>query len=206
MFGVPIDGLTDMFCENELLYKNASMPESQLQKKHHSIIYHMSIEYVASRASWIAREDTETNLADLFTKVFPRPRRELLLNKFTYWIKARDEISNQCIVDRYIGWGGITNPVTMGYISVLIPLIKVNRVEEGIGNTEYILLWFYRNQRSRIRIESSYPMTYSDDGIYVPIDHGGTPVTVTRNGRGDISRLCCTSMDKSQVSIACDRD
>ena len=84
MFGVPIDGSTDMFCDNEAVYKNASMPESQLRKNHHSIAYHMSRESVASGASRIDKEDTETNLADLVTNVFPRPRRELLLNKFTY--------------------------------------------------------------------------------------------------------------------------
>jgi hypothetical protein len=84
MFGVPIDGATDMFCDNEAVYKNASTPESQLRKKHHSISYHMSREAVASGACRIAKEDTETNLADLFTKVLPKPRRELLLNKFTY--------------------------------------------------------------------------------------------------------------------------
>ena len=84
MFGVPIDGFTDMLCDNEAVYKNASMPESQPRKKYHSIAYHMSRESVASGASRISKEDTETNLADLFTKLFPRPRRELLLNKFTY--------------------------------------------------------------------------------------------------------------------------
>ena len=43
---------------------------------------------------------------------------------------------------------------------------------------------FKKNQKSRIGIGRSYPMTYSDDGIYVPIEHGGTPVTVTRMGEG----------------------
>ena len=28
MFGVPINGLTGIFCDNEAVYKNASMPES----------------------------------------------------------------------------------------------------------------------------------------------------------------------------------
>ena len=83
MFGVPIEGSTYMFCDNKAVYKNASMPESQLWKKHHHIAYHMRRESVASGASRIAKEDTETNLADLFTKVLPRPRRELFLNKFT---------------------------------------------------------------------------------------------------------------------------
>ena len=103
MFGVPINGSIDMFCDNEAVYKNDSMPASQLQKKHHSIAYHMIRESVASGASRIAKEDTENNLAEIFTKVFPRPKRELLLNKFIYLIKGRNEISNQCITDRYIG-------------------------------------------------------------------------------------------------------
>ena len=37
MFGVPIDGSTDILCENEAVYKNASTPESRLRKKHPSI-------------------------------------------------------------------------------------------------------------------------------------------------------------------------
>ena len=84
IFGIPIDGSTDMFCDNEAVYKNASMPESQLRNKHHSIAYHMSRKFIASGATLISKEDTETKLADLFTKVMPIPRRELLLNKFTY--------------------------------------------------------------------------------------------------------------------------
>ena len=84
MFGVPIDGSTEIFCDNEALYKNASTPESQLRNKHHSILYHMSREAVASGACRMAKENTETNLSDLFTKVLPRPRGELLLDRFTY--------------------------------------------------------------------------------------------------------------------------
>ena len=73
------------------------------------------------------------------------------------------------------------NPSTMGYISVVIPSVKVNRAEEGIGNPEYSLLWLQKNQKSQIGIGSLYPMTYSNDGIYVP-------------------------SKKSQVSTACDLD
>ena len=84
MFGVPIEGPTNMFCNNETVFKNASILESQLKKKHHSISYHMSREAVAGGSCRIAKEGTETNLSDLFTKVLPKPRQELLLNKFTY--------------------------------------------------------------------------------------------------------------------------
>ena len=38
-------------------------------------------------------------------------------------------------------------------------------------------------------------MTYSDDDIYVPSEHVGTPVTVNRKGMGSINRLFRTSME-----------
>ena len=37
MFRVPIEGPTEMFCENKVVYNNYSTPESVLSKKHHSI-------------------------------------------------------------------------------------------------------------------------------------------------------------------------
>ena len=40
MFGMPIDGTANVFCDNEAVYKNTVMPESTLCKKHHSIAYH----------------------------------------------------------------------------------------------------------------------------------------------------------------------
>ena len=58
MFGFHIDISTDIFCDNEVVYKNASTPKYQLRKKHHSISYHMSREAVASGACRMAKEDT----------------------------------------------------------------------------------------------------------------------------------------------------
>jgi hypothetical protein len=39
MFGVPIEGPTNVFCDNEAVCKNTSPPESTLTKKDHSIAY-----------------------------------------------------------------------------------------------------------------------------------------------------------------------
>ena len=85
MFGVPVDGPTDMFCNNEAVYKNSSTSDLVLRKKHHSVVYHKCREAVASGICRIAKEDTETNLAAIFTKVLPVPRRERLMDMFTYW-------------------------------------------------------------------------------------------------------------------------
>ena len=84
MFGVPIDGATNVFCDNEAVYKNTSLPESTLKKKHHAIAYHRCREAVAAETVRVAKEGTKTNLSDLFTKLLPQARREELLDKFTY--------------------------------------------------------------------------------------------------------------------------
>ena len=72
MFGIPIDGATNIFCNNEAVYKNTSMPESTLKKKHHAIAYHRCREAVAAGTLRVAKEGTKTNLSDLFTKVLPQ--------------------------------------------------------------------------------------------------------------------------------------
>ena len=84
MFGVPIEGPANIFCDNEAVYKNCSIPESTLKKKHHSIAYHFNREAVASGTVRIAKEDTATNLADLFTKILTVPVRDRLLDFFMY--------------------------------------------------------------------------------------------------------------------------
>ena len=84
MFGVPIDGPASVFCDNEAVYKNTVLPESVLNKKVHSIAYHICRESVAADIIQIAKEGTKTNLADLFTKLLSRLERENLIQSFTY--------------------------------------------------------------------------------------------------------------------------
>ena len=84
MLGVPIDGAANVYCDNEAVYKNTSIPESTLKKKHHSIAYHRCREAVASKTIRIAKQGTQKNLADIFTKVMTVARRAFLLERFTY--------------------------------------------------------------------------------------------------------------------------
>ena len=84
MSGVPINGPTNIFCDNEAVTKSCLDPTSMLKKKHHSIAYHRNRKAVAAGNCHITKEDTETNWSDLFTKLLRQIRREDLLNKFTY--------------------------------------------------------------------------------------------------------------------------
>ena len=84
MFGIPIEGPTNVFCDNEAVFKNTTIPESTLKKKHNSICYHHCREVVAARVMRVAKEGTLTNLADLFTIPLVQSVREGLLDCFTY--------------------------------------------------------------------------------------------------------------------------
>ena len=79
MMGIPIDGPTNMLCDNEAVVRNSTMPESTLKKKHVAICYHRVREAYASGMIQIAKEDGATNLADVLTKSLPGPQvRDLI--------------------------------------------------------------------------------------------------------------------------------
>ena len=80
MMGIPIDGPTSVFCDNEAVFKNATRPESTLKKKHNSIAYHRTREAVAAGIVRIAWEDGRFNLADILTKLMPGPRLRKLIS------------------------------------------------------------------------------------------------------------------------------
>ena len=84
MFGIPIDGAADVFCDNQGVVKNTSLPESVLSKKHNAINYHAVREAVAAGIMRVAKEDGETNLADLLTKSLNLPKWKRLLGCMTY--------------------------------------------------------------------------------------------------------------------------
>ena len=55
--------------------KNTSVPESTLTKKHNAINYHAVREAAAAGILRVGKEDGQSNLADLLTKVMSGQRR-----------------------------------------------------------------------------------------------------------------------------------
>jgi len=67
-FGVPVQGSSDILCDNQSVVTNSSVPTSVLNKRHNAICYHRIREAQAAgmiRVGWI---EGEKNVADLFTK------------------------------------------------------------------------------------------------------------------------------------------
>ena len=81
VFWVPIDGPADVFCDNQPVVSNVSIPYSVINKKHNSICYHRVQEAHKAgtiRVGWIPGE---YNKADIGTKTkIPTKRRYELLN------------------------------------------------------------------------------------------------------------------------------
>jgi hypothetical protein len=81
MMGIPLDGSTNVFCDNEAFVKNTTKPESTLKKKHN--------EAQAAETVRIAKEDGTTNLADIFAKLLAGPKLRDLAGKILWqktWI------------------------------------------------------------------------------------------------------------------------
>mgnify|MGYP003326537431 FL=1 len=84
MFGVPIDGSTRVFCDNEKVVHNSSLLESSLNKKHSSVAYHATRWAVAAGIILVGWIPTGHNLADALSKTLPSNTRDFLFGEWTY--------------------------------------------------------------------------------------------------------------------------
>mgnify|MGYP003507168593 FL=1 len=84
MMGVPIEGATKVYCDNESVVNATTRPESTLKKKHSAINYHRCREAIAAghiRVAWINGID---NLSDALTKVLVGERRRYLFSRILW--------------------------------------------------------------------------------------------------------------------------
>jgi hypothetical protein len=84
MFGIPIDGPSNVFCDNKSVVTNSTVPTSTLKKKHNSIAYHRVREAVAAGTLRIAKVHTSENLADLLTKPLGGPQLKTLIQRILW--------------------------------------------------------------------------------------------------------------------------
>ena len=79
MFGIPIDGLFNIFCNNEAVTKSSINPDTVLKKKNMSIALQQATESVAAKIALIFCETSRTNHADLFTNIANHIDRKRLM-------------------------------------------------------------------------------------------------------------------------------
>lgn len=69
-----------MYGDNAAVVMNTCILESTLNKKHHSIYYHIMHESIMAKIMQIGKEDTETKIADVFIKLLHTGKKQKLYN------------------------------------------------------------------------------------------------------------------------------
>ncbi|KAL7549949.1 hypothetical protein ACHAWF_013200 [Thalassiosira exigua] len=82
--GIPMKGPANVYCDNQGVVKSTSIPKSTLSKKLNSINYHIVREAAAAGILRVAKEDTESNLADALTKLQTYGQKRALLGVLLY--------------------------------------------------------------------------------------------------------------------------
>jgi hypothetical protein len=77
--GVPIQGPTHTFCDNNSVVLSSTIPGSILKKKHNAISYHKVRETIACNVMQLNFITTEWNLADILTKTVPGPKFKCII-------------------------------------------------------------------------------------------------------------------------------
>jgi hypothetical protein len=80
MFGIPLEGPTNIFCDNKSVLTNTTKPESTLKHKHNSIAYHRVREAAAADKTTAAKRSSSKNVG---RKIFPY----LNMNMINYCIR-----------------------------------------------------------------------------------------------------------------------
>jgi hypothetical protein len=81
MFGVPLEGPVNTFCDNSSVVTNATEPASTLKKKHNSIAYHRVREAIAAKVLRVAWVQSGNNLVDMLTKPLNGPALHSLVDR-----------------------------------------------------------------------------------------------------------------------------
>ena len=84
IFGVPVEGLAHVYCDNQGVVNNSSKVESTLDKKQNSVAYHYVRNVVAASIITVAWIKSTDNLADALTKMLPEVNRNHLFGNWMY--------------------------------------------------------------------------------------------------------------------------
>jgi hypothetical protein len=68
MMGIPLNGPSQMMCDNRSVVLSSTLPSNTLKKKHNAIAYHKVRESVASKIIKVNHIEGKLNVADILTK------------------------------------------------------------------------------------------------------------------------------------------
>ena len=82
MFGVPIDGPADVFCDNQSVVTNVGIPSSVLIKKHSSVFYHRLEKHIQ-----MVRYKLDGYQVSIMKLILIQRQQYLRRDDMSYWIR-----------------------------------------------------------------------------------------------------------------------
>ena len=92
MMGVPIQGPTYMFGDNQSVVTSSTLPQSTLSKRHNALAYHRVREAIAGKIIVFTHIEGKQNPADILTKFLPYATFWPFVRPLLFWRGETDEI------------------------------------------------------------------------------------------------------------------
>jgi hypothetical protein len=91
MMGIPIDGPTWLFGDNQSVITSSTIPSSKLNKRHNALSYHRVREAVAFKVLFFQYIKSEDNPSDLMSKLMGRTKFWQIVEPLLFW-KGETEV------------------------------------------------------------------------------------------------------------------
>jgi hypothetical protein len=85
MVGIPLDGTTVMFVNNESVLTPSTIPHSTLNKRHHALSYHCVRKCIAAKFLYLLHVSGKMKLTDMVTIPLSSASFWPLLNLLFFW-------------------------------------------------------------------------------------------------------------------------
>jgi hypothetical protein len=85
MMGIPLDGPAWMFGDNQSVLTSATVPQSNLNKRHNALAYHRVREAVSAKVMYFMHIPGKVNVSDIFTKFLPWADFWPLVQPLLFW-------------------------------------------------------------------------------------------------------------------------
>ena len=91
MMGIPIDGPTWMFGDNEGVIKSSTHPDATIKRRNIAMAFHYVREAIASKVIYFIHMPGELNPADALTKFLSGTKWWSLLKPLLHWLPKKDD-------------------------------------------------------------------------------------------------------------------
>jgi hypothetical protein len=141
MMGIPIDGKSWLFGDNQSVITSSTIPKSTLNKRHNALSYHRVRECIAMGIINLLHVDGKNNPSDVLTKFLPYHKLRPLIQPLLFWKGETMLHHNQPLPviirgltnDTLSGLRGVTTLVNPSSVQVVPQLHSSTQEEDYIS-------------------------------------------------------------------------